>query len=73
MAENTRVEIGFVGGGAASASLDDAACKKLLKAVEKGDENLVELPGDTGTSLPTGPKAGPLSRSPRFLSGEPWQ
>ena len=45
MAENTRVEIGFVGGGAASASLDDAATKKLLKAVEKGDEELVELPG----------------------------
>ena len=41
MAENTRVEIGFVGGGAASASLDDAACKKLLKAVEKGDEEHV--------------------------------
>lgn len=49
MAENTRVEIGFTGGGAASASLDDAAVKKLLKAIEKGDDVVVELPGDTGT------------------------
>ncbi len=48
MAENTRVEIGFVGGGATSASLDDAACKKLLKAMDKGDDDVVELPGDSG-------------------------
>lgn len=46
MAENIRVEIGFVGGGAATAQLDDAACKKLLKAVEKGADELVELGGE---------------------------
>ena len=48
MAENVRVEIGFVGGGAATAQLDDAACKKLLKAVEKGADELVELGGEGG-------------------------
>lgn len=46
MADHVRVEIGFVGGGAATAQLDDAACKKLLKAVEKGDDGLVELGGE---------------------------
>ena len=46
MAENVRVEIGFVGGGAATAQLDDASCKKLLKAIEKGGEELVELGGE---------------------------
>ena len=43
MAENVRVEIGFVGGGTTSATLSDAAWKKLLKAVEKGEEGVLEL------------------------------
>ncbi|GEM_PF-1568410 len=48
MAESVRVEIGFVGGGSTSATLSDAAWKKLLKAVEKSDEGVLELASEAG-------------------------
>lgn len=48
MAENVRVEIGFVGGGTTSATLSDAAWKKLLKAVGSGQEGVLELSSETG-------------------------
>jgi len=48
MAENVRVEIGFVGGGTTSATLSDAAWKKLLKAVGSGEEGVLELASEAG-------------------------
>lgn len=48
MADNVRVEIGFAGGGATTAQLDDASCKRLLKAAEKGGDELIELGGEGG-------------------------
>ncbi|MGA0121868.1 MAG: hypothetical protein ACO3KD_02515 [Gaiellales bacterium] len=50
-AETARVEIGFLGGGATSAQLDDAGVKALRKAVDKGEAGLVELASDGGTLL----------------------
>ena len=49
--ETARVEIGFLGGGATSAQLDDAAVKALRKAVDKGEAGLVELEAEGGTLL----------------------
>lgn len=49
MADSTKVDIGFVGGGTTSAALSDTAFAALTKAVEQGQDGLVELESDGGS------------------------
>ena len=49
MADSTKVDIGFVGGGTTSAALTEKALAALTQAVEKGQDGLVELESDGGS------------------------
>ncbi len=51
MADTVKVEIGLVGGGTTSATLEAAALKALKKGFGAGDVELLELESEGGTLL----------------------